>query len=74
MIDTLSIATRGLLCSENINSLALSTEGHLCDFIVIDDIVITRRPTSVGLGGISFPVDGVIQIFITKAISKTTLK
>ena len=52
MIDTLSIATRGLLCSENINSLALSTEGHLCDFIVIDDIVITRRPTSVGLGGI----------------------
>ena len=77
MIDTLSLATEGLSCSDNINTLALATKGQICDFIIIDDIVITRRPTrptSIGRGGISFPIDSAIQIFVTKGISKTTLK
>ena len=74
MIDTLSIATKGLLCGEKLNTLALATKGRICDFIIIDDIVITSRPSSIGRGGISFPIDSAIQIFITKGISKTTLK
>jgi hypothetical protein len=73
-LSSLTLATKGKICGDGLSTIALATKGKICDFIIIDDsVVVTRRP-SVGKGGISFPIDNAIQIFITKGISKTTIK
>ena len=84
-IDSLSLATKGYWTkdSESIDSLATGSIGYVS--IILDDdggIVIPPVPPkvippskpSVGKGTISLPIDGFIQIFVQKGLTKTKLK